>query len=255
MRHLLLAALLATTAVLPAAAQTAPANEYDAILTLGAGARFQPDWDGSKNYTLSPFPIVGLKFMRSPFTGQPSSDIGFGIRPAVRVLQKRDFKAGDPLFGLSKVDMAVELGVEVDYTDTWFRVFAEARQGFGGHSGQILDLGADAIWRPLPQLRLAGGPRLSFASADYMDTYLGISAADSLATGLAVYKPGGGFRGVGLGGTATWDVDRNWFVRADAGWTHLSDAAAKSPIIKTDGSREQFTIGLGAAYRLGVNWR
>lgn len=253
MRLPLLAALLVSASTLPAVAQSATSS-YDAILTFGAGARFQPEFDGSKNYVLSPFPIVGLKFLRSPFTGEPTSDTGFGVRPAVRVLQKRDFKAGDPLFGLAKVDTAVELGVEVDYTDTWFRVFAEARQGFGGHRGQILDLGADGIWRPTKQLKVAVGPRLSFASAKYMDTYFGVSAADSVATGLPTYRPGGGLRGAGLGGTVTWDVDANWFIRADAGWTRLSSKAADSPIVRTDGSRDQFSVGLGAAYRLGVDW-
>ena len=38
----LLAALLATAAALPAAAQTAGSDAYDAILTLGGGGRLQP---------------------------------------------------------------------------------------------------------------------------------------------------------------------------------------------------------------------
>ena len=129
------------------------------------------------------------------------------------------------------------------------------RQGFGGHSGQILDLGVDGIWHATKDLTFAAGPRLSFASAKYMDTYFGVTAAESVLTGLATYKPGGGYRGAGLGGTATWDLGNNWFVRADASWMHLSDAAASSPIVKADGSRDQFTVGLGAAYRFGVNWR
>ena len=119
----------------------------------------------------------------------------------------------------------------------------------------MVDLGLDGRVRPFDRLTLAAGPRLSFASSDYMRAYFGVSAADSLASGLAAYTPKGGYRGAGLGATATWDVDQSWFIRADAGWTRLSDEAARSPIVKTDGSRDQFTIGLGAAYRFGVNWR
>lgn len=237
----------------PALAEPVPAGT-DAILTLGGGGRFSPDWDGAKSYTLSPMPILGWKFLRSPLTGEPSSDIGFGIRPSFRYLDAREFKAGSPLFGVAKVDRAFELGLAVDYTDTWFRAFVEARQGFGGHDGQLVELGVDAIAHPLPQLTLSVGPRVSFASAAYMRTYFGVSAADAAAAGLTPYRVDGGYRGAGLGGTATWDIDQNWFVRADAGWTHLSDAAAKSPIVRAAGERDQFTIGLGVARRFAIGW-
>ncbi len=254
MRLPLVAALFASVAALPAAAQTAPDGAYDAILTLGGGARFQPEWDGAKSYTLSPFPIVGLKFLRSPFSGEAVQDGALSISPTFRALTKRNFKAGDPLFGLTDVGLAVELGVKVEYTGPWYRAFVEVRQGVGGHQGELLDLGVDGILRPDPKWTLAAGPRLSFASADYMQTYFGVSRADSLRSGIAAYDAHGGFRGAGLGGSITWDVDRAWFIRADASWTRLSNTAADSPVVRLDGSRDQFTVGLGAAYKLGVNW-
>lgn len=254
MRIPLLAALLTTALATPVFAQTVPAAGDDAIVTLGGGGRVAPAWDGAKGYLLSPMPIIGLKFLRSPFTGQPTSDTGFGIRPTFRYVSQREFGPASPLFGVAKVDAAFEAGLAVDYTDTWFRAFVEVRQGFGGHTGQFVELGLDGIVHPTRQLTIAAGPRVSFASSEYMRSYFGLSAADSLATGIARYDPKGGYRGAGLGGVATYEIDPHWLVRADAAWTHLGDEAARSPIVKAAGNRDQFTVGLGVAYRFGVGW-
>ena len=166
MRSLRLALSAAAFLAAPLAALAAPGD--DVVVTLGGGGLVAPDWDGSSTYVLSPMPIVGVKFLRSPFTGQPTSDTGFGLAPSVRFLSKRSFGRGSPLAGLPDVADAFELGLTVDYTDTNFRAFASVRQGMGGHHGQIAELGFDGILHPLPQLTIEAGPRVSFASSDYM---------------------------------------------------------------------------------------
>jgi outer membrane protein len=249
----LLALPLAATA---AAAADAPllGRTTDAIVTLGGGGRVAPEWDGAKAYMLTPMPIVGLKFLRSPLTGKPTSDTGFGIAPAFRFVSKREFTARDRLWGLERVGATAELGFVVDYTDTWFRASAEVRQGFGGHHGQIVELGFDGRFRPIDRLTVSAGPRVSFASSEYMNTWYGVTAAESARTGLATHRPGAGLLGAGLAARATWEIDDQWLVRADAGWTRLADKAANSPIVRTDGARDQFTVGLGVAWRFGVGW-
>ena len=254
----LLARLLIAAAVpfvaTSALAQSVAAPGDDVVVTVGGGLRTDPEWDGAKHYVLTPFPIVGLKFLRSPFTGEPTSDTGFGIAPSFRLYSKRHFDPGSPLFGLSDVATAFEAGVTVDYTDTNFRVFASARQGMGGQHGQTFDLGLDGILRPLPQLKLEAGPRVSFATANYMRAYFGVTDAEAAATGIASYKPGGGLRAAGLEAVATWDIDKNWFVRGDAAWNRMTSIATDSPVMKAAGNRDQFTVGLGVAYRFGTGW-
>ena len=103
MRSILpIATLAATLTALagPALAQSFPAPGDDVVVTIGGGVRGAPDWDGSKRWLVSPMPIVGLKFLRSPLTGQPSTDTGFGVAPSFRYLSKRDFGAASPLAGL-----------------------------------------------------------------------------------------------------------------------------------------------------------
>ena len=237
------------------AAGLGSAHAEDMIVTLGGGPKVEPGWDGSKSYVLSPFPIIGLRFLRSPLTGEPTTDTGFGVAPSFRYLEKRHFGAASTMAGLPDVATAFEAGLTVDYTDRNWRAFVTARQGFGGHHGQIFELGLDGILHPMAKLTLEAGPRISFATSDYMRTYYGISPADAVVVGTAPYAPGGGYRGAGLAAHATWDIDRNWLVRGETSWTHLSDAIAKSPIMRAEGNREQFSIGVGVAYRFGVGWR
>mgnify|MGYP001766315192 CR=1 FL=1 len=230
----------------------APAHAGDdVVVTLGGGLKTEPGWDGSKSYVLSPFPIIGLRFLRSPLTGEPTSDTGIGFAPSFRYLTSRSFGPTSPLAGLPNVATAFEAGLTVDYTDRNFRAFATARQGFGGHHGQIFELGVDGILHPIDRLTLEAGPRLSFATAEYMRTYYGVAPG---SVGVATYDPGGGYRGAGVAARATWDIDRNWFVRADTGWTRLSDKIARSPIMRAEGNRDQFNFGVGVAYRFGVGW-
>lgn len=252
-RRLLTALLVTPLLAAPALGQSVTAPGDDLVVTLGGGIATAPDWDGSKKYVLSPMPILGLKFLRSPFTGQPTSDTGFGIAPSFRYLSKRTFDAGSSLAGLPKVTEAFEAGLTVDYTDTNFRAFATVRQGMGGHHGQIGELGVDAILHPMDKLTLSAGPRVSFASGDYMRTYYGVTAGTSLATGVAAYDPGGGYRGAGIGAIATYDIDPHWFVKAQGEWTRLSDTIARSPVIKAEGARDQFSFGIGVARRFGLD--
>lgn len=261
-RSALAFALLAGTALAPAQAAdvgAAPRDPLagpgiDAIVTLGLGAKLQPAYDGANRYVASPWPIVGLKFLRSPFTGQETSDTGFGFRPTFRFLDER--KGTGDLAGLNRVKSAYEVGAQIDYTDTYWRAYVEFRQGFGGHTGQLYDVGAEGIFRPAPAWRIALGPKLSFASSEYMRTYFGVTGAESVASGgkFAAYNPSGGIRAAGVTAQATYAFDKNWLIRADAGYDRLVGDAASSPIVKRAGDVNQFTVGLGVAYRFGIGW-
>lgn len=254
MRRAVLAAL-AFLAPAAAAAQTLPAPGDDVIVTLGLGPKVQPEYEGAKSYMLSPFPIVGLRFMVNPFTGQPASEYGLGFAPAFRFLGERDKSVDKRLAGLNSVDMAFEAGVTVDYTVPFARAFVEVRQGFGGHQGQVVDLGAEGIFRPAPGLKISVGPRLSFASDDYMSTYFGVTKKEAGKSKFSAFDADGGFRSWGAAARADYEWSPNWLLRADASWNRLAGDAGRSPIVRKGGSADQFTFGIGVAYRFGVDYR
>jgi outer membrane scaffolding protein for murein synthesis (MipA/OmpV family) len=257
MRRLVLAAPLLVAFAAPVAAQqlTTNTSAADVVFTLGGGGKVSPEYEGSKDYAFSPFPILGLKFKVNPLTGQPSSETGFGIRPAFRYIGKRDASTNSALSGLNAVDASYELGLYLDWTDTNWRAFVEARQGFGGHHGQVFDLGVDAILRPFQNVTVNAGPRLSFATSDYMSTYFDVSAAESLTSGYAAYSANGGLKSYGVGTTINFDITPNWLVRVEGSYSRLADEAANSPIVDKAGSADQFSVGIGAAYRFGLSYK
>ena len=86
------------------------------------------------------------------------------------------------------VDWALELGVGIGSRYDWLRGTAEVRQGINGHDGQVIELGMDFITAPVESLQLNFGPRLSWASGNYMDTYFGVSDAEALHARVALKR-------------------------------------------------------------------
>jgi MipA family protein len=144
------------------------------------------------------------------------------------------------------------VGGTISYRVGMFRGLATLRKGFGGHEGWIGEGGVDMILDPTQKFEIAFGPRVHFASDDYLDTYLGVTPAQSAASGLPVFNPDGGVKGVGAAAEGKYRLNRRWAVVGKAGYQRLIGDAADSPI--TDlGSKNQFTANIGLTYRFGLD--
>ena len=167
-------------------------------------------------------------------------------------MPSRDEDDYSDLEGLGDVSAAYEFGATVGYRYDFVRGFLTLRQGFGGHHGVVGEVGVDVIAEPLPKLTLSLGPRLGLASSDYLDTYLGVDAEQSAASGLREFDPDGGVSGVGLEVEARYALTPAWSVVANAGYERLVGDAADSPVTDV-GSENQFTAGIGVTYRFGLD--
>jgi outer membrane scaffolding protein for murein synthesis (MipA/OmpV family) len=151
------------------------------------------------------------------------------------------------------VDAAFELGGTIGYRYDMWRGFATVRHGFGGHEGIVGELGIDAIVEPTARLSVSAGPRLHFANAEYLDTYLGVTAEQSADSGLREFDADGGLKGVGVEAEARYALTAQWSLVGSAGYERLVGDAADSPITDA-GSENQFTAGLGLTYRFGLDF-
>ena len=87
-----------------------------------------------------------------------------------------------------------------------------------------------------------------------MDSYFGVSVQESANTGFRVdaFDPGGGFKSLGIRGTARYQFRPTWFLNAKASYSKLVSDAADSPIVEA-GDEDQFTFGLGISKRFSFD--
>jgi outer membrane scaffolding protein for murein synthesis (MipA/OmpV family) len=228
-------------------------------LTLGAAGFVAPDYEGSDQYQLMAAPIISLgrKGSLTRFSSRNDSasfailDTGtFRIGPAGRILLPRNDGDSADLRGLRDVPWGIEAGLFMDvYPTDWLRLRAEVRHGIHAHHGVVADAWADAFTNLTPTLRLSGGPRLSLATQDYFETYFGVTPAESLASGLAVYAPDGGFRSAGLGAALTWQTTDTISTSVFAEYRRLLGPAAQSSLVEERGTPNQFLFGISASHR------
>jgi MipA family protein len=243
-----------------AVAQEAPDDGPHGQVAIGAGVA--PDYDGADSLRAIPFLLGDVRYG--------------GVTVELRGLRGRVDVAADPRLSIGPV-----IGARLDRRNVDGPVGLLPEIGIGVEAGGYVgyrfggdSLGEGSIQTELTLLhdvsRTSNGliaiasagytalrrrdsfavadVQTSWADADHMRTYFGISAADSAASGLAAYRPGSGFRDVGLGITVGHYFSRHLGVLGRIGTSYLVGDAADSPITEA-GSRWQPIGGLTLSYR------
>lgn len=263
-KRLSVGTLAVIAAALPFFATPAAAQETEGrgwIVTIGAGPQVYPKFPGADSYGIYPMPILGLRREGAPrpfeapdegagfgFLG-PSSRFDFG--PAVRFQNKRDEE--DVGAAVGDVGFTVEAGAfaQVFVSDN-LRLRVEGRRGIGGHEGWVGDVSADFVIRNGDSTIFSVGPRARIANGRYNRAYFGIDQGVATATGLPFYRPGGGLQSVGATAGITHMLSDRLGLYGYAGYDRLVGDAADSPIVRSFGSRDQFSGGLGLFLEFGV---
>lgn len=227
----------------------APGIEFE----LGAGLSVAPSFEGSKDYEVSGFPVIrfGYLVLQNGFSLGGGDGQGLSVSPSFRYVGARETADNSALAGLTDVDAAIELGGGIKYTFGSASVFSDIRYGFSGHHGFVGEMGADYVLSPTDHITIAIGPRVSWASGDYMDQYFSVSASEAAASGFASYDAGAGIKSVGLEAAIRRKLSENWALETGAGYDRLVGVAANSPIIDA-GSKDQFSarIALVRMFRI-----
>lgn len=261
MYALKITSVLAVLAVFGSTAPVSAAESWlsgDWYLTIGATGMIAPDFEGSKKYLFSATPIISLGKAGNPvrFSSRNDNislalvdqgDLRVGLNG--KFLWKRD-NDEDAIRGLDPVRWGGEIGGFFEfYPLDWMRMRTEVRHGVRAHKGVVADIAVDAFHDVTPEIRLSGGPRVSFASAKYFDAYYGVNAAEAVRSGLSEYDPGSGIRSMGVGGAITWKVSDPVTTSLFGEYSRLMGPAADSSIVRERGTRNQFTFGASASYR------
>jgi MipA family protein len=247
-----------------------PSSAPDRLsVTLGAAPVIGPAWQGSRDMALSIFPDIRVNYGDHIFASVPDgigwnaiNRPGWKIGPLVKLRFGRDEERGgspflitggsDGLQGMGNVGAAGEAGgfVQHDPSRAW-RLRAELRHGFGGHQGVVADLSASYRLR-IGRAFGGIGPRATFASRDFLQTYFGVDAGQSARSGLAAYRAPSGLVSLGIGGALVRPFDRRSTLTLFGGVDRLGEAAADSPLIRERGQRMQASFGLAYGRRFDL---
>ncbi|MEX2482676.1 MAG: MipA/OmpV family protein [Gammaproteobacteria bacterium] len=259
-----------------AAAQGAseqPARPAGWRIGIGLAPVVSPVFEGADDYGFSVFPDLRFQYRDRFFASVPEGiryHVIHGPRlvagPIARVRFGREEDNGgspflvtgavDGLDGLGDIDAAAELGGFVSYRMAPWRARAELRHGIGGHEGVVGDLSLDYTGGSRG-IRYTIGPRLRFGSADFVDTYFGISAAQSARSGLPTFDADGGLNSAGIGASVIVPRGKRMTLVVFGGYDRLLGDIADSPLVERRGDANQLSLGASLSWQfdLGDNGR
>ncbi|KQU47410.1 hypothetical protein ASG67_14225 [Sphingomonas sp. Leaf339] len=223
------------------------------------GPQLTPSFPGADQVSVRPFIDVSRVRGDDVFAFEaPDESAGsalfrrgrFAIGPAIGFEGRRGRRDVRP--GLDTVGFTVEPGAFVQWQATdAIRLRAELRKGLGGHKGWIGSVGADYVVRDRDDWLVSVGPRATLGDRRYHRAYFGVTPAASTASGLPAFDAGGGLQAVGVTAGALRQMGPRWGLMGYAKYDRLVSDAARSPIVRADGSRNQSSGGLALMWTFG----
>lgn len=256
MKLLMPACAAAVLAASPARAQ----DSDDYRVRVGLGAQLQPKFKGADDTEVAPLWDLDIARGSNPFRFEAPDDgiaiplisgKGFSAGPAANFESSR--KDSDVGAAVGKVKTTIEAGAFAQYEmGENFRLRGELLKGIGGHRGLVGAIGGDYIARDGDRYVFSVGPRLLFSDGRYQRAYFGVDAEAALATGLPVYRPDAGLHAVALTSGLSYQFSPTLGLFGFGRYERLVGDAAKSPIIREFGSRNQLSGGLGLSYTFTI---
>ena len=178
---------------------------------------------------------VGYNFSSQPF-------MAYGLRVTA------DFGRSESrsrfLKGMGDVDTTAEVGGFLNFSiSREFVLTSSLRYGSGvDRNGLLLDLGAVYSTELAPRWRLGLGAATTYASADYQQSYFGVTPRQAISSGYKAYTPGAGLRDLRLNVSLAHGFSQRVGVFAALSAGQLLGDAKASPL-----TREASSVGVVAA--------
>lgn len=222
-------------------------------LTLGGGVGVAPRYSGSDENRVSTALVLDYS-MRNGFFVSSTRGLGYGNSLGnVDYSAALSYRTGrkdhnvdsdtmsdgsDHLRGMGNVKGSALGVVGLGYKLTnWLSAQLQAEVPFSQRdNGAALHFGIVSPLYHSPKNSVTLGLTSSWGTNDYMQTYYGVSAAQSAASGFRQYHAGSGIYVCSLNLDWTHNFTESWSVVADAGYTQLAGDARNSPIVQRKAS-------------------
>ena len=180
---------------------------------------------------------LGYDFSKRP-------EMNYGVRLTADL--GRSESRSTALRGLGNVDARPEVGVFYNYSlSPSLALTSSLRYGSGNaRNGLVVDVGTAYSMQLAPQWRLGVGVSATVANANYMQTYFGVTPAQSATSGYAPYTAGAGLRDVRASAALTYSVTPRVAITTALSASSLQGDAKDGPI-----TRKRSTVtGLVSAF-------
>ncbi|MGL4576987.1 MAG: MipA/OmpV family protein [Casimicrobium sp.] len=221
---------------------------------IGLGVNYSPEYLGSDEHKARALPLINARWRNGFFAGFPSG-IGFNFAPekplqfglALRADLGREESDSDYLRGMGDIEARPELSGFASFTLNDVTLRTSLSYGStNDRKGLLLNLGG--VWgAPLTNSsRLAFTLDTTFANEEYMQSYFGVTSAQSIASGYNIYSPGAGMRDVRLGVNYLYLFSREVSLNAGLTAYQLLGDAKDSPLVRSAN---------GVSGRVGLSYR
>jgi outer membrane scaffolding protein for murein synthesis (MipA/OmpV family) len=179
------------------------------------------------------------------FSKDPALQYGLGLGMDLG----RKESATGALTGMGSIDSKVEYGAFLNYTlDRNWRLSSVLHYGAGDTGqGATANFGANYSLDIAPQWHLDAGVSTTWANAQTMQSYFGVSAAQTLTSGHAVYSPTSGIRDVGASLSLGYQLTPSISVTGGLQASNLVGDASNSPIVTSPHSVSS-SLSVGYAF-------
>lgn len=222
--------------------------------SLGLVGGFSPDYEGSDDYEFGYGPNLAFSWRDLIF--YKGKTLGLNLLkmnnlkagPILSWTSGRDEDDNDKLEGLGDVDSSIEAGGLIAYRMKPMRFRLEVRQDINsGHEGAMIEV-SGGTGLPFDKQLVFLSIGTTWASEDYMESFFGVDAQQSAASGLRAYNADAGFKDINVGLTGGYSITHRWRVGGKLEYKRLVGDAADSPIVDDE---NQFLVGVSLTYRMG----
>lgn len=218
-------------------------------VTVGGGIATTPRYEGAAKNRLRAVPLLEIDnghFFVSTTRGlgynfSDDKATQFGLRMSWSPYRRQ---TADPhLNGLGDLGYGIEAGA---FYNTHFDQWYVASSAAVGNHGAHVDLGGGYELQLSPTDQLRTGVELTWANNKYMQTYFGVTAAQSAASGgvLPAYTPNSGIKDYALKANWTHAYNKEWFSNAGVTVKQLTSSAKNSPVTQRQtATSASFVVG------------
>lgn len=227
---------------------------------VGLASEVQPVYDGSHAYRVQGGPVINIHYKDIAFisTGEGIGynflrgdhyEVGLGLTYDFGRKERDDLKNLKGMGDISAAPVAKLYASWVLSRRFPLIMRVDARQFLGGAQGLVGDA---SVYLPLPgsskTFVMFAGPSITFATNHYLQTLYGVTPAQSVASGHAIYTiPHAGTSAAGVGFSATKFITPHVLLNLDAALSQIRGSAAHSSLVER---RTQRVLAVSLDY----NW-